>query len=518
MIGKNTPTITPTVWKNHWHNYREPRPVNIRGKVHWAVTKPSPLWKKNDRDKKLSSGTSDRKVAEERKWYIAAKIYQYFDDEINKSNSPEAKFHQFWKIAQDLWVAYDHSLDDFFSSFPSIDHFGLPHADDVIRLFHSMNIRVPDTLVELVDSEATFLLTNLPSFHDYANVRMNYFYETNNQFPESGIGLDRQLKDRIVMSSNPDANLKVLSKRYLDESRWGRERTKSGARLALSRFISVVEAKDVHEITTKDAYVFARYLEREHGSANKTIKSSISYVKGLFTWCITNPDMRDFVGNPFSNLDLSKYGRESESYQPFDINQLHDLFGLTQVAGKGRMNMREHLLFAILIATGCRLDEAALLSWDNIIAHKDGWFYIDLRNGIVKNSGSKRLLPVPYKLQQIMPPTGQQLTPNGLCHSSDGRLFNYSIDGDGKASRAASQALARQIQKIKARRRQVAHSLRGNLKDMLRDVGVSKELNDYITGHAQGDVASSYGSGHSIELRYKALNGPDHLYLKAYVS
>lgn len=136
--------------------------------------------------------------------------------------------------------------------------------------------------------------------------------------------------------------------------------------------------------------------------------------------------MRDFVENPFSNLDLSKYGKESESYQPFDINQLHDLFGLTQVAGKGRMNMREHLLFAILIATGCRLDEAALLSWDNIIAHKDGWFYIDLRNGIVKNSESKRLLPMPYKLQQIMPPTGQQLTPNGLCHSSDGRLFNYS--------------------------------------------------------------------------------------------
>ena len=226
--------------------------------------------------------------------------------------------------------------------------------------------------------------------------------------------------------------------------------------------------------------------------------------------------MKDFVNNPFSNLDLSRCRRERESYQPFENNQLHELFGLKLLAGKGRMNMREHLLFSILISTGCRLDEAALLTWVNIIQHADGWFYVDLRNGIVKNSGSKRLLPIPDKLQEIMPSVGHQLIPDGLCASPDGSLFNY-LDGDGKASRAALHALARQIDKIKPRERQVAHSLQGNLKDILRDEGVSKELNDYITGHAQGDVASSYGSGHSIELRCEALNKPDHPYLTAYV-
>ena len=159
-----------------------------------------------------------------------------------------------------------------------------------------------------------------------------------------------------------------------------------------------------------------------------------------------------------------------------------------------------------------------MLTWDNIIQHADGWVYVVSRNDIVKNSGSKRLLPIPDKLQEIMPSVGHQLTPDGLFASPDGRLFNYPLDGDGKAYRAASQALARQIDKIKPRKRQVAHSLRGNLKDMLRDEGVSKELNDYINGHAQGDVASSYGSGHSIELRYEALNKPDHPYLTAYVS
>ena len=186
-----------------------------------------------------------------------------------------------------------------------------------------------------------------------------------------------------------------------------------------------MEAKDVHEITTKDAYAFASYLERQRDSASKTIKSSVSYLKGLFTWCITNPDVKDFVNNPFSNLDLSRYRREREAYQPFENNQLHELFGLKLLVGKGRMNMREHLLFSILISTGCRLDEAALLTWVNIIQHADGWFYVDLRNGIVKNSESKRLLPIPDKLQEIMPSVGHQLTPDGLCASPDGRLFNY---------------------------------------------------------------------------------------------
>ena len=31
----------------------------------------------------------------------------------------------------------------------------------------------------------------------------------------------------------------------------------------------------------------------------------------------------------------------------------------------------------------------------------------------------------------------------------------------------------------------VAHSLRGNFKDFLRENGVGKEVNDFITGHGQ---------------------------------
>ena len=52
---------------------------------------------------------------------------------------------------------------------------------------------------------------------------------------------------------------------------------------------------------------------------------------------------------------------------------------------------------------------------------------------------------------------------------------------------------------------------------MLRDAGVTEELKNYITGHAQGDVGGDrYGEGHSVELRSEALNKPLHPYIKPY--
>jgi len=41
---------------------------------------------------------------------------------------------------------------------------------------------------------------------------------------------------------------------------------------------------------------------------------------------------------------------------------------------------------------------------------------------------------------------------------------------------------------------------------MLRNLGVSKEVNDFITGHSSGDVAGKYGSGVSLQVRYEAVS------------
>jgi hypothetical protein len=41
-------------------------------------------------------------------------------------------------------------------------------------------------------------------------------------------------------------------------------------------------------------------------------------------------------------------------------------------------------------------------------------------------------------------------------------------------------------------------------------MGGSKELNDFITGYASGDVAGKYGAGVSLQKRYESINSVKH--------
>jgi hypothetical protein len=143
------------------------------------------------------------------------------------------------------------------------------------------------------------------------------------------------------------------------------------------------------------------------------------------------------------------------------------------------------------------------LDWSQVKT-EDGIRYFSLLDGedanvIVKNQGSLRNVPIPDVLK--LPETGS------------GRLFSYAVDEDGKANQACSKLLMKHVRKITKMDTKVIHSLRGNLKDLLRDAGVAKELNDFITGHSSGDVAGKYGSGFSLQKRYEAINSVKHPWL-----
>ena len=274
---------------------------------------------------------------------------------------------------------------------------------------------------------------------------------------------------------------------YIAGRDWNREQTKQIVTRAINQFIDTVAPATVAEITKAHAYRFAQHLDDE-GKANGTIKDRVTYVTGMLKWL----ERRELINaNPFVGLDFKGYGKAKQSYQPFTKQQLHDLFALDTLPCSDR------LLLSILITTGMRLDEAALLSWENVIEGDVRHF--DLTKGIVKNLGSSRFVPIPKAL--VLP------------ERSTGRLFDYKLDIDGKAQAAASNAVNAHIHQIRSSDRQVAHSLRGTLKDLLRDAGVPKETNDFITGHGAGDVAGKYGSGPSLKVRSEALDSVEHPWL-----
>ena len=203
--------------------------------------------------------------------------------------------------------------------------------------------------------------------------------------------------------------------------------------------------------------------------------------------------------NVFTGLDLQDLGADEtvDSYVPFSKAELHQLFEIT-------MPDQDRLLLSILTVTGMRLDEAALLTWEQV-QEEDGISFLSLLDDdenkvIVKTKGSLRRVPLPDVLT--------------LPERATGRLFSYKLDADGKAQKEASKQLMRHVRRVSKMRTKAVHSLRGTFKDLLRDADVSKELNDFITGHAAGDVAGKYGSGFSLQRRYEAINSVQHPWLK----
>lgn len=141
---------------------------------------------------------------------------------------------------------------------------------------------------------------------------------------------------------------------------------------------------------------------------------------------------------------------------------------------------------------------------DVILWFQHGQFLInELEDVKVKNKGSMRYIPVPDILKPI------------IGNGGVGRLFDYRLDRDGKAQAAASDALMPHVRKITDNPRKVVHSLRGNFKDLVRDLEVSKEINDFITGHAQGDVGGKYGQGPSMAKRMEVMNRIQHPWFSA---
>ena len=441
-------------------DYNPPRLVQVPSKGNmWYVyiTKPPALQSGSNKQIKKSTRTTDRREAEKRVNKIATTIYRLFDDSLSQPKS-------FYEIAEKLLARRGITLDQLRQKTPDNE---LPDQSSVLMYLTSSNFDIPEDLLDAMNpnylDEMKFLISKgLPNANASALLNKN------------------KSADRLFSR---------LSQDYLSERDWNRNKTAREAKLALERFENCIGDIDVTEIKKVHAYRFASWFETHLGAANNSIKAGISYVKAFLTWC----EQREHISaNPFVGLQLKTYGRAKQSYVPFSKNQLHSLFKLN-------LNARDRLLLTILVTTGMRLDEAALLDWNNVKKHEAGFIFFDTRFGIVKNTGSERLIPLPDAVN--LPERGR------------GRLFDYSLDDDGKAQRHASNTLNRHIEKIRENNRQVVHSLRGTLKDLLRDYGVTKEINDFITGHSSGDVAGQYGSGPSLLVRYEAVNSVSHPWL-----
>ena len=328
-----------------------------------------------------------------------------------------------------------------------------------------------------------------PKYPDEVEPHTVYAFPSQGLFEEDDAGMG-------------DLRLNDVIDEYIASKTWNREKTKATAIRHLKLASRLMDNPLLGSISTREALnVMKAIIAESKADGGRIIKlATLNDIKSnlsvFMRYCVRE-EYSD--SNPFIGLDITDLGADEtvSSYVPFAKDELQRLFSLT-------MHQEDRLLLSILTVTGMRLDEAALLTWDQV-KEEDGIKYLSLLDAdghkvIVKTKGSLRKVPLPDALT--------------LPQRATGRLFSYTIDKDGKAQKEASKRLMKHVRRITNMKTKTIHSLRGTFKDLLRDAGISKELNDFITGHAQGDVAGKYGDGFSLERRYEAINSVSHPWLK----
>ena len=200
---KSAPKISEPVegWQSHWlSTYHKPRLVLYRGKWGVAVTKPKGLQKPTDPDKKLSARTTDKAIAEQRKWEIAAKIYAGFDAELANVDPQIAKGNAFREKAINLFK--QHGIKD-----PKITN-GLKNAffeaNDIVRMGHKLGITFPDDIISLLSDEAKYFLTHLPLLVEQTDAEREAEQLWSKKNFDFGNAIDELARGLDYLKQNPD--------------------------------------------------------------------------------------------------------------------------------------------------------------------------------------------------------------------------------------------------------------------------------------------------------------------------
>jgi integrase len=241
---------------------------------------------------------------------------------------------------------------------------------------------------------------------------------------------------------------------YFKSRKWSNKaaKEKKTSQTRIEDCLRIIGDPPLDQIIARHGHEIAEHLE-ELGKANNTIKGYLSSLSGLLDYIRlyeldteSYPNKPWITSNPTIGLPLSNYGTPKKSYEALSEEQLYELFSQ-------EITPKDRLCLELLITTGCRLDEIALLTWGQIKVDKNNIRYIDLASeALVKNDNSKRLVPIPEIIT--------------LPERSIGRMFDYAIDPNGKASRAAGKRLLNKyIHPIRygtSDNRKTVHSLRHN--------------------------------------------------------
>ena len=503
------------------HEYEEPKLQKLpSGMWQVSVKFPEEISKYPDHRKRVSTKTPDQKLAEKLKHKIVADIYAEFDrllgvDPLLELLNPHWSEEQYGSLEESLNATDplqvnedDTNMRKIFACYTAcskgattaVGEFNMVLADKLFKYLNPSEARAWRRIINAEDTE----LNPYP-----LEIQQE---QTNKVLAQKAI---ENQKSGKVLNTSGAPTLSDCVQAYANSEKWNgiRNKTKNDTFSLIPNCINIIGDLPVDQVYRQHATQLARTLH-EDGYSNSRIKTWLSSIRGLLEYVIDNelnqivtPPKPWITSNSFYGFKAKAFGTKKRSWQPLTEEQLFELFALD-------MPQQDRLLLNILITTGMRLDEAALLEWEQYKVDRNGLRYFDLSLGaIVKNDKfSARTVAIPDVLK--------------LPEPSKGRLFDFDTDSDGKSSKQASRHLNEEyVHKIRINEeddRKVVHSLRHNLSGFMLNLKPtpSSEVMDWITGHGmEGNITESerqktYVIDPDVSVKYDIVNKIKHPWIK----
>ena len=240
---------------------------------------------------------------------------------------------------------------------------------------------------------------------------------------------------------------------------------------------------DIHfdKLSRAHAREFVDHLTKK-GNKTGTIRRTLNTLGAIVRTSITELELQKT--DPFKSIKIQGEGKDTEQAKVATQAQLEEI-ARTLLPDTTSPTA---LIALIQMELGSRIGEVSGLGVDDVFldAEIPHVYFRDRPWRTLKTKESERRVPVvgialdALKAALALPRTGQGL---------------FEVYAKLRGNDAASAAVNKRVSKWGL----TSHSFRHAMKDRLREAGCPKDIRDAIQGHASGDVADTYGQGHTLK-------------------
>lgn len=219
----------------------------------------------------------------------------------------------------------------------------------------------------------------------------------------------------------------------------------------------------------------------QKGQKTGTIRRTLSTLGAITGTVITEKELTRT--NPFKTLRIQGEGTDAAKPNVASPQQLQEIVRTLRSDTSSAVS----LMILVQMELGCRIGEVSGLAVEDVFLDAEVP-HVYFRNQpwrSLKTRDSERRVPVVgVALEAIRHALALPRTGSGL----------FDAYAKPRGNDTASAAVNKRLFKWEL----TSHSFRHTLKDRLREVGCPKDIRDAIQGHSSGDVAETYGQGHTL--------------------